>query len=211
MNRRLLLAGLVCAAVLGAWFVLVWTPKGTELADARARSEAAEVEAANLELRLAALLDAKNDAAQLASTAERLEDAVPRDAAMARFILAANEAADRAGVNFLSMSPAPPAASTTPGVAAEIGLNLQVVGGYFRMLDYLDLMQSLPRIVVFDNINVTPAGSEAAPNDLAVSLTGRLFMSEPPPPPGAALADAASTTTVPSATDEVAAAVGAGS
>lgn len=181
-RRRLLVVGGVAAAVLAAWFLLLWSPKGDQLTQAEERTATAELEADNLELRLARLLAAEKNSVALTATADRLEEAVPGEAAVADFILQANEAATESGVDFVSVTPAPPATSTVPGVAAEVKLSIQATGGYYRMLDYLERLLALPRIVVLDSVSVTPSGDGPGETDLTIALSGRMFLSQMPAP-----------------------------
>lgn len=202
MTRRsaFVVAG-ACLVLLLAWYFLLWSPKGRDLAAASERVEAAEHLGDELEVRLARLQSSKDRAPELAATYDRLRTAVPDSPGLAQFILDANDAATRAGVDFLSITPSQPAPSTTPGVATEIKLSLTVEGGYFQTLTYLDHLLALPRIVVLDSVQVTPKGDNG---DLVISLLGRMFSQEragvaagAAPAPGAA-------TTAPTAPETVA-------
>ena len=187
-RRSALIAVGACLALLLAWYFLLWSPKGRDLAAASERIETAENLGDELEVRLARLQSSKERAPQLAATYDRLRTAVPDSPGLAQFILDANDAATKAGVDFLSITPSPPAPSTTPGVATEIKLALTVEGGYFQTLTYLDHLLELPRIVVLDNVQVTPKGEGG---DLVISLLGRMFSQVPAPPPGATPTSAA--------------------
>lgn len=177
MTRRNLVlvfaAGLV---VIAAWFFLLWKPKGAELDAAHDREVAAEARASQLQVRLAELRDAERRRPELVADGERLAAAVPAEAQLADFLLAADRAADEAGVDFVSVSPSPVVASTTGG-PAEVPLSIEVGGGYFRVLDYLDRLLALPRLVVLDTVSVT--GNEGGA-ELGLSITGRMFTTAAP-------------------------------
>lgn len=188
-RRSALVVVAACVVLLVAWYFLLWSPKGRDLAAASERVSVAQAASGALEVRLARLQSAKERAPELAATYDRLRTAVPDTPGLAQFILDANDAATKAGVDFLSIAPSEPAASTTPGVATEIKLSLTVEGGYFQTLTYLDHLLDLPRIVVLDSVQVTPKGEGG---DLVISLTGRMFSQQPPelaagtlPTPGA--------------------------
>jgi Tfp pilus assembly protein PilO len=207
MTRRsaiVLAAG--CAVLLAAWFVLLWSPKGNELAEASARRTDAEDQAEQLEIRLTRLQEAEEGAPRLVAAQDRLRSAVPEQANLAQFILDANDAANAAGVEFVSIAPTQPSASATPGVPAEIGVSIEIKGGYFQMLDYLDRLYELPRVIVLDRISATPDG---VTGNLAVSLGGRMFSTQVPAAPGVdpAAATTTDTTVVPGSGEAVAAAL----
>lgn len=184
MSRRsMMILGGVCVALLLVWFQFLWSPKGAELSKAQDRVQAAENDAQQLEVQLARLQSAQKDAPRLLATAERLHQAVPEAPDLAEFLLDANDAATKSGVDFLSITPTPPAPSTTAGAPSEVRLAVQIKGGYFQLLDYLDRLLSLPRVVVLDSIQVSPADAAAGEPVLSVSLSGRIFTtwSEAPP------------------------------
>lgn len=181
MSRRVIIVAVAAAALLLVlWFLLLWGPEGGQLEDARDREDAAEVQNAALELRLQRLQAAQEQAPQLTARLDRLRRAVPDDPQLAEFILDANHAASEAGVEFLSISPGVPSAGD--GVLPPIiRLDINVSGEYFSVLDYLDRLDDLPRIVVVDAVTLTPGGAAAAAGpELAVSISGRMFATSAP-------------------------------
>ncbi|HVF75060.1 MAG TPA: type 4a pilus biogenesis protein PilO [Acidimicrobiales bacterium] len=76
---------------------------------------------------------------------------------------------------------------------AEIRLALQVQGGYYQVLDFLNRITDMPRIVVIDSLNVT--GS--ATGRLTVALTARMFTRAVPPEFGGVATPTTTTTTAP--------------
>lgn len=177
MNRRVLsIAGGATIVLLLAWYVLLWSPKGAELDKAHTRKTEAESQVSELQARLVRLKDAQRRAPQLTADLERVQAAVPAKAELAQFILDADDAASAAGIDFLAVSPSTPSLSTS-GTASEVKLALNVTGDYFRILDFLDRLQDMPRIVVLDTVDVgTDTGSEG----LKVALSGRMFTTAPP-------------------------------
>jgi Tfp pilus assembly protein PilO len=177
VNRRLVLIGFGAAgALLALWFLLLWGPQGGRLEDAKERRVTAEQENSGLEIRLARLEEAQDRAPQLLADLERLRAAVPDDPALAQFILDANDVAEEAGVEFLSIAPGTPSRSTTGGPPV-ITLQVTVNGGYFEVLDYLDQLDELSRVVVIDSLTLTPM-TENGRMDIGVQLAARMFTSE---------------------------------
>lgn len=175
MNRRTaLLAFGAALLLLVMWFFFLWGPQGGKLRDAEERRELAEGQNSALEVRLARLEDVQDRAPTLLAELDELRAAVPDEPDLAQFILDANEIASGAGVEFLSIAPSVPAASEAGGPPV-ITLSISVTGGYFEVLDYLTRLESIPRVVVVDSLNLTPGGSDEGPLEIAVSLTARMF------------------------------------
>ena len=111
MNKKAILIGVGATVVTAAlWFFLLWTPQGGRLDDARAREEAAAATNSQLEVKVARLSSAEQRRPELAADLEALRVAVPESPDLAQFLLDANTASTEAGVDFISISPTPPAA-----------------------------------------------------------------------------------------------------
>lgn len=188
MSRRTLsFAGGACAVLLVAWFMLLWSPKGSELADAKERQATAETKTSELESKLARLQDALRRSPELQADLDRVRSAVPASADLPQFILDADDAAAKSGVQFLSVTPTKP----SPGMAGptEVKLAMTVEGEYQSVLDFLDELLRMRRLVVVDSLAVTPDDGTSA---LSIVVQGRMFTTEAPPVP---VGSAAATTT----------------
>jgi len=175
MNRRTVLIAFGAALLLLAmWFFFLWGPQGGKLSDAQERTTLANDQNSALEVRLARLEDAQDRAPTLLAELDELRAAVPDEPDLAQFILDANQIASEAGVEFLSIAPSPPAAGDAGGPPVIV-LAIDVTGGYFEVLDYLTELDALPRIVVVDALSLAPGGSDGGPQQIAVSLTARMF------------------------------------
>jgi Tfp pilus assembly protein PilO len=201
-RRTALVAFAAAAALLVLWFMFLWGPQGGKLSDAEDREQAADVQNAALELRLSRLRAAQEKAPELMADLEELRRAVPDDPELAQFILDANDAASAAGVDFLSISPGVPSMSD-PALPPVISLNIDVRGEYFSVLDYLDRMSELPRVVVVDTLGLTPSES-ATGQELTVAIVGRMFATSAPQltTPAPIATPAPTTTTTAPATPE---------
>lgn len=213
MSRRTILAGIGAAlAVLVLWYLFLWSPRSSALTDARDRREEAQAEVERLRVRLQSLEALQEQAPRLRSQLEKLRVAIPDQPNLAQFILEANEAARLAGIEFISITPSEPAPPTevAPGSAAaaagtppaEIRLGISIRGGYFQVLDYMNRLADLSRIVVIDSIGISGATAESGSGiELSVTIAGRMFIVE-------ALAEGGvptttTTTTAPGATTTV--------
>ncbi len=191
MNRRIMIiTGVVLVAIIGIWYVFGFSAQSKDISAARGREETARETNDQLVLRISQLKVARKGVPKLTATLERLRRAVPEDANLAEFILQANDIAEESGVDWLNIAPSQPAVSETPDLPAKIALNITIDGGYFQVLDYLNRLAELPRIVVVDSLSLTPGEAEAsgAPRMSAV-LSARMFSTKA----GAADAEAANT------------------
>jgi Tfp pilus assembly protein PilO len=173
------IVGASVVVLLLAWTFLLWRPKGDDLAEAKARTEAAELKATDLQVRLQRLQDASRRRPALEAQQQRLRSAVPDGPELAQLILDANSASTEAGVDFMSIAPARPG-DATGGLPPSMTVDMAVEGSYFSVIDYLNKLLALPRIVVLDSIRVNPQAATHAPK-LSVNLTARVFSQTPGP------------------------------
>jgi type IV pilus assembly protein PilO len=200
LGRRSIVIGVVAAfVVLLLWWFLLWSPQRKKVDDAKARTEAAQQQAAQLRVTLSRLQELKRTEALKRSQIEALRIAVPDQPNLAQFILDANDAANKAGIDFLSVTPSPPATAaaggTTPaGAPAAVNLAMSITGGYFQVLDFVNRLTDLPRIVVIDNLSLAAGDG----SNMTVSITARMFTTSAAPvaPTTTAPAAGATTTTV---------------
>jgi len=208
VSRRAIAIGVGAALlVLLLWWFLLRRPQRSRISDAQDRREAAAQQAAQLQVTLSRLQDLKRTEALKRSQIEALRVAVPDQPNLAQFILDANDAANQAGIDFISISPSPPAAAGpatggtagTPGARAaapaSITLAMNVTGGYFQVLDFLNRLNDLPRIVVIDSLSLTP-GSGTDTSRLSATISARMFTTSTPATGGAT---GSTTTTRPAA------------
>jgi len=187
----MLIAGVAAGLVLILWYLLLWSPRKADLAEARDRREKAEVLRDELAIRVTRLRASQKDEPMKRAQVEALRTTIPDDPNLAAFILDTNDAASKAGIDFISIAPSEPApgaglagaaavnTSTAAGAApvagalpAEVKLQLQITGGYFQVLDFLNRIGEMPRLVITDGLNVS--SDEKA--KLSVGVTARMFL-----------------------------------
>lgn len=227
MNRRtMLIAGAVAVGVLALWYFLLWGPRKADLSAAKERRDKAESLRNELVARVTRLKASQKDEPAKRAQLEALRTTIPDDPNLAAFILDTNDAASKAGIDWISIAPSEPtAATTTPGspartsstaatattgdgtapaggLPAEIKLNLQITGGYFQVLDFMNRLNDMPRLVVTDSVTVNSDDKAK----LTVALGARMFVRTVPPGYGDVPALTTPATPAPSASTAPAAA-----
>ncbi|MHB1487313.1 MAG: type 4a pilus biogenesis protein PilO, partial [Acidimicrobiales bacterium] len=102
-------------------------------------------------------------------------------------IVSLYNAASDAGIDLTSISDSQPEAGTPPSVK----ISLAVTGHFYLILQFLNDLAALPRIVVIDNVALAPGGGAngvpkvGASPTLSVTLSGRVFVTSAPSTTGA--------------------------
>ncbi len=201
MKRTTLIAFIAGGIVIVLlWYFLLFAPTSKKLNDTRDDVSSAESQKQELQNTIRRLKALSRNATQQAASLRTLRAAIPPNPDLGAFILAANDIATQSGIDFLSISPSPPAANTSGGPKTVIAVSIQVNGGFFEVLDYLNRLEDLDRLVLIDTVNISAGGEGAATGDassstatsggapdLSVTLTGRMFTdAEPPADPNGA-------------------------
>ncbi|MBC7373990.1 MAG: type 4a pilus biogenesis protein PilO [Frankiales bacterium] len=188
----------VTLAVLGAvvilaagWFLLV-SPKQGEATDLQAQADSQVSANAVLATQLQALKVQAKDLPKKQAELARVAAKIPDNPSLPALIRALTAASTKAGVEFVSVTPGPPAALTpavgaapvapvAPGAAvvpsagsagglAAIPVTLNVVGDYFEVEQFLAELENLPRALRVSNLTLAPgAGPVVQPGATAVS------------------------------------------
>lgn len=215
--KRGVVLGLAAGAVVVVlgWYFLLFAPLSSDVDSTHSKVAEAKRQTLELKATVSRLEGLSANAPQQQATLRRLNAAIPATPDLADFILQANRIAAESGIDWLSVSPAPPAA-TAGGTNSTIALSMQIEGGFFQVLDYLNRLEDLERLVVVDGVNISAstAGSTTASGatasvtatgapTLAVTLTGRMFTrtvvaTATPTTPGAPAAPTSPTPTTPS-------------
>jgi Tfp pilus assembly protein PilO len=200
------------------WYFLLFSPTSKDLNDTRDEVSSAESQKQELQNTIRRLKALSRNATQQAATLRTLHAAIPPTPDLGAFILAANDIATASGINFLAISPSPPAANTTGGPPTMIAVSIQVSGDFFDVLDYLNRLEDLDRLVLVDTVNISAGGDDATTGgstssgsssstssggapELSVTLTGRMFTdAAPPADPNAGVDTLTPTTTTPGST-----------
>lgn len=177
MRARAAIFAAVLVAVSALAFVLVLRPQAARIADTKKQTQAQLQRISQLNLELRQLQALQQQAPQLRARAQRVDTAIPNDPQLAPFILQVQDAATRSAIDWLAVSPSPPA----PGQQAdilEINVSMNVNGGYFQIQDFLARLETLGRAVKISGVTLG-AGPNVLPQ-LAASLTMTMFVASIP-------------------------------
>jgi Tfp pilus assembly protein PilO len=173
---RLLAIGLGAAVVItAAWYFALWKPKGHDLDTAKANEAAAESRASQAQTRLNHLKRLEANATVLEADRVKFAAAIPTADELDNFLHQVNDRATKAGVDFVTISPTPPAAGGAPGASgpSAVGLQMQVTGDYFAILRFLEQLRDGERLVTVENFSLSKSGEG---NQMSASIGGRMFI-----------------------------------
>ncbi len=190
-NNVIVIGAVAVVAIIALWYVFLYSPLNDDLSSAQAETATAQKQTQDLQATLAQLQSVKNSLPEKQALLNKLDKAVPKNPDLAEFIVQANDIADQAGIEFLSIAPGTPAAGT--GGVSQISLTITLSGSFFQLQDYLQSLESLDRLVVIDALNVAGSSASAGSGDaatssgttLAVTLTGKMFTRAAPTAGGA--------------------------
>jgi Tfp pilus assembly protein PilO len=174
MNNRTVTAGVLAAVlIVAAWWVFLFSPARSDAKKVESEVKAAKAKSLSLETEQKQLEDLEKRAPQIQADRDRLRNAVPDQPELASFIEQANQLGIDTGVKWVSVSPTEPGAGAAAGT---IQVSMQVTGGYYQVLDFLNRLESIPRLVVVDQVSLTASTADAGgPPQLNASLTARMF------------------------------------
>ena len=176
MRSRIAAFGGVLALVSLMAFVVVLRPQAAKVADTRQQTAAQEQRESELQLKLRQLQALEQKAGDLEDRARRADVAVPDGPELDQFVLQVQEAARKSAIDWLSVNPGAPTTMAQAGVQ-EIGVSMNLTGGYFQVQDFVTRLEALGRAVKISQVSLSP-GPNGLPQ-LAATLVMKLFTSAP--------------------------------
>lgn len=182
MSRRgpiIVLAISLVLAILLFFFLVV--PKMREVSRTEESVEQARGQELSLRAELARLQGVRENAPQIRRQVARFRRAVPPVADLPGLINALQDAADVSDVEFFSVSPGTPV--SFPQVAAsEIPAEVQVIGGFFQVDEFLFRLETMDRAAKVISVSVGP-GPDSLPQ-IQVSMSVEFYTTDPTSGPG---------------------------
>jgi type IV pilus assembly protein PilO len=182
MSRRgpiIVLAISVLVAILLFFFLVL--PKMREVSRTEEAVDQARAEELSLRAELARLEGIREDSRRIRRQVARFRRAVPPVADLPGLINALQDAADVSDVDFFSVSPGVPVAFPTVA-ASEIPAEVQVIGGFFQVDEFLFRLETMDRATKVINISVGP-GPDSLPQ-LQVAMSVEFYTTDPTAGPG---------------------------
>ncbi len=199
-------AGLILAIVgaivfnLLVFFFLV-NPRRGELAQIRLDIENERARTVQLQAELDRLQALQERAPQLQAQLARIREFVPLRPEVPNLIFQIQQAANRAGIDFVQITPELPDAPPEGALVAEVRMAIGAKGGYFAIQDFVRRLYDLDRALRIDNFTLS---AEETDQQVRLNLASfaRVFFELPEGAGGTTTTTTttAPTTTVPAAT-----------
>jgi Tfp pilus assembly protein PilO len=190
MRLKFVLVIVATVVVTAVWFLASYHPTQAKVAQVRTEVTTVRAQVASLDAQLKHLQDLQRHEPQLRAKLGRFATALPSDPRLPQFILSVQDAANKAHVDFLSVTPslpsAPAAKAGTPAGGAapsaglqEITVSVTTTGSYFTVQNFIYRLENLDRAIRIDTFTVSPGGAAAGgAQKLSVSLNFRMFVSK---------------------------------
>lgn len=200
-RMQIILTALGVVVVLAVFFFFFIHSRQGELSDARDAVTAEQAKTAQLETELARLHSIRANAPKLRAALAKLRAAVPRSDGVPEVIVAIQDAADKAGIKFVQVTPSVPAAPPEGGQLGQVPAAIGAEGSYFALQDFVNRLYALDRALRIDTLTMSNATDAAAttgtttattgPVTIRLDVTARMFFeppkgAEPAPAPDAA-------------------------
>lgn len=177
----LILTILVVIVGLALIYFFAVNPRRTELSDIRAEIETEEQRTQQLEAELDRLRALQERAPELEAELAEIRGFVPLRAEVSNLIFQIQEAANRAGLDFVQISPELPKQPPEGAALAEVRMTIGAKGGYFAVQDFIRRLYDLDRALRLDNFGLT---FESAEFGIRLGMQGnaRVFFELPETP-----------------------------
>ena len=169
-RRGPIVAGAGAAALVLLLVFFLVLPKMSQVSEAQSALVAAQGEQGSLESQLQALEQAELDAPQARQVIEEVDRKIPPTADLPGLILLLNNAATRASVNMLTLTPGVPTPDPTTGLST-ISVSVTADGSYFAITEFLFNIETLPRAAKVLSLTLAPGGADATSFSTVTTLT----------------------------------------
>ncbi|MEA2447433.1 MAG: hypothetical protein QOK47_1070 [Actinomycetota bacterium] len=179
-RTKMILAGVVSALVCLLVFFFFIRPQKAELGDVKDQIVAEQQRTQQLNAELTRLQDLQARAPELEAELARIRQLIPQTHQVPNFIFQAQDAANAAGVDFVSITPELPKAPPEGAAVAEVRMTLSVGGGYFSVQDFIRRIYDLDRAIRIDSITLNGEEDTVTGGvDVTFSGVARMFFEVP--------------------------------
>lgn len=194
MNRRapiVVIAASVAMALLLVVFLAL--PKRSQVSERELELQSEQDREQSLRIELAQLEEARDRAEQVQRELNRLKTEVPPTADLPSLIRLLENTADQSAVSFMSVTPGAPSAAAAGGYSI-IPTQINVVGGFFSVDEFLFRLETLPRALKVMQIAV---GVGEGGDELSLTMTAEVYTTDTSAGPGSIPGPTETDTTAP--------------
>jgi Tfp pilus assembly protein PilO len=192
-HKQVILGSIAIVLVMAVMFFLLVGPRRGQLAEVKEQVKAAESETVVLETELARLESLQKQAPQLQAALDEISDLVPEENRVSNFVFQVQQEANRAGLDFISITPQLPKSPPEGAPLAEVKIDIGAKGSFFTIQDFIRRLTELDRAVRIDGFNMAVVEEEDGSEDkVELTASARVFFEQPA---GAAVPAAPGTTT----------------
>lgn len=195
------IAGVVVAILV---VVLLVLPEANRVRDTNTQITQAVSQQDTLRVELAQLQSDQQQAPHTRRVLARLNGKVPPTTDLPGLIRLLNSAANRAGVSFMSVSPATPTPPSTGPQVSVIPVSVTVSGGFWSIDEFMYRLENLPRLATMGTASFTrsaPAVDTLGTTTITATVQVSFFTTDtsagPGSQPGSQTASTTTPTTVP--------------
>lgn len=171
------IAGFLILAI--ALFFFLIRPRQNELEGVREDIEVEEARTLQLQSELQRLQELQANAPELEAELATIRGYVPKDDEVPNFIFLVQDAANAAGVDFVSITPELPKPPPEGAALAEVRAEIGAGGGYFAIQDFVRRLHGLDRAVRLDNLSLVAEDEETGDTTINMTSFARIFFEAP--------------------------------
>ena len=154
-------------------------PQRAELTRVQAEIETEKVRTSQLQVELQRLEELQANAPKLRAELETIRGFVPTRPELANFIFQVQEAANRAGLDFVQITPELPRTPPEGAALAQVRATIGATGGYFSLQDFLRRLYALDRALRSDTVSLSVSSLEPYGTRLTMNIATRIFYELP--------------------------------
>ncbi|KJF16775.1 type IV pilus inner membrane component PilO [Acidithrix ferrooxidans] len=198
-RRIVIVATLVGLILIVSFYFLIWQPKSKAIEAANVTLLSNQSQLSSMQSQISTLKAFKKELPAAQNELKTLALAIPVYPDLANFLLSLNTISGMSGITFMSVTPSQPQASaSTQGSTSQGAANLpavtagiQIQGGYFQVLDFLNRLNQLSRLVIVNSVNLSATGgsggsstaspSQSAGAELSANIRITIYSQQIPP------------------------------
>lgn len=197
-HKKIILSSVGVVLVMALMFFFLISPRKGQLAEAREQVDAAEAETVVLETELTRLEGLQAQAPQLQAALDEIRDMVPDEDRVSSFVFQLQQEANKAGLEFVSITPQLPKPPPEGAPLAEVKIDIGARGTYFTIQDFIRRVTELDRAVRVDGFSMAAVEEEGSDEPLIeLTASARVFFEQSDAGAGTQTAAGATTTTAP--------------